>query len=149
VLNRRLRNLAKDRAGVAAVEFALVVPFLLLLAVGTAQFGLVLNNYVVLTAAVADGTRQLALSRGTATPLTNTVNQINSSAHNLTASNITIEVTVNGTDCDTDATCQTALTSASGQPAVVSATYPCSLVVLGINYAPGCTLSSQTTEMIE
>jgi hypothetical protein len=37
-----------------------------------------------------------------------------------------------------------------GQTAVVKATYPCHLTVMGHNYAPnGCNLSAQTAQMIQ
>jgi Flp pilus assembly protein TadG len=146
---RRSLNIAKDQTGAAAVEFALVAPILLVLAVGIAQFGLVLNNYVELTEATADGARQLALQRGQSTPYTTTVALVRSSAPNLTSANITITTSINGTACSSDSTCQTALNSAQGQAALVRATYPCSLSVMGVNYAPSCTLSSSTSEMIE
>jgi Flp pilus assembly protein TadG len=145
----RLRDLAKDSAGVAAIEFAFLAPVLFMLLVGTAKFGLALNNYVMLTEAVADGARQLALGRGAANSYTTTTNQVKSTASNLTAANLTITLSVNGTACTSDSTCQTALSTAAGQPASVTATYPCDLLVMGVNFAPGCTLSSRTTEMIE
>jgi Flp pilus assembly protein TadG len=148
-IRRSVRRLAHDRTGAAAVEFAFIAPILMVVAVGIAQFGLVLNDYVMLTEAVRDGARQLALSRGGSTPLTTTVNQIYSAAPNLTQSSLTIEITVNGTDCDSDAACQTALNTASGKAAVVNATYPCKLLVMAVDYAPSCTLSSTTAEMIE
>ncbi len=141
--------LAHDRDGASAVEFALLAPILLMLAIGIAQFGIVLNEYIMLTDGVRNGARQLALSRGGTTPYTTTVNQVRNSASNLTQSSITVTMTVNGTACATDTACQTALSSALGQAGAVTATYPCTLQVMGINYLPSCTLSSSTTEMIE
>ena len=146
---RRLLNIHRDCAGVSAVEFALVAPLLLGMLVGTAQFGLTLNNYVMLTEGSIDGARQLALSRGSASPYTNTISAVQNAASNLTAANITITMTVNSTACNSDATCQTALNSASGTAGAVTASYACNLVVMGVDYAPGCTLTSTTTEMIE
>jgi Flp pilus assembly protein TadG len=148
-MRRRLRQLARDCAGGPAIEFALLVPALLLLALGTAQFGIVINNFIMLTQASADGARQLALGRGSSTPRTSAVSAVTATASNLTTANITVTTSVNGTACTTDSACQTALNSAAGQPAAVTATYPCSLVVLGIDFAPNCRLSSRTTEMIE
>jgi Flp pilus assembly protein TadG len=144
----RLLNLAKDRTGVAALEFALVAPILLMLAVGIAKFGLMLNNYVILTEAVADGARVFALGRGVTSPKTSAVGQVQSTASSLTGT-LTITLAVNGTACTTDTGCNTALSTAQGQPATVTATYPCDLVVMGVNFAPSCTLSSSTTEMVE
>jgi Flp pilus assembly protein TadG len=150
VMILRSLNIARDRTGVAALEFALVAPILMMVAVGIAKFGLVLNNYVILTEAVADGARILALDRGDpdADPYTDARGQVQSTASNLTGS-LTITLSVNGTACTTDATCVTALSTAQGQPATVTATYPCDLAVFGVNFAPGCTLSSSTTEMVE
>jgi len=149
VMIRRSLHIARDTAGASAVEFALLAPILLVLAVGIAEFGLVLNNYVMLTTGVADGARTLSLSRGSSTPFTTTVNTVKSSANNLAGSSISVTVKVNGTACTTDTTCQTALSSAAGQAAAVTATYPCSLIVMGVNYLPSCTLSATTQEMIE
>lgn len=141
--------MAGDRGGASAVEFALLAPILLMLAVGMAQFGMALNQYIMLTEAVRDGARQLSLARGSTTPYTSTVNQVKASAGTLTTASLTITTTVNGTACATDTACQTALTSATGKAASVAATYPCQLKVMGIDFISSCTLSSSTTEMIE
>lgn len=146
---RALLKLGRECDGAAAVEFALVAPILFLLIVGTAQFGIALNNYVMLTEAVSTGARQLAVSRGAATPRTSTVSAIQASAPTLVSGNITITTTINGTACTTDTACSTALSSNAGNPATVTATYPCDLNVFGINFAPTCTLSSTTAERIE
>jgi hypothetical protein len=38
----------------------------------------------------------------------------------------------------------------AGQTAIVKATYPCDLTVMGHNYAPSsCNLSAQTAQMIQ
>jgi Flp pilus assembly protein TadG len=139
----------KDSKGASAVEFALLAPVLFVLAVGIARFGIVLNNYIMLTEAVTDGARQLALARGSSTPYSAAVSAVQASASNLASGSLTITTSINGTACATDTACQTALSTASGNPAAVSATYPCSLVVMGVNFAPSCTLSATTTEMIE
>jgi Flp pilus assembly protein TadG len=147
-MTRRLLTLARDRAAATAVEFALLAPILLVLLMGIAKFGITLNSYVMLTEATADGARYLALSRGAATPYSGTVSQVTGTASNLTGT-LTITTTINGTACGTDTACRTALNTAVAQPARVTATYPCNLTVMGINFAPGCTLSSATTLMIE
>ncbi len=147
--SRRFASLVRATGGNAVLEFALVAPILLVLMMGTAQFGITWNNYVVLTNAVDTGTRLLALSRGTSTPRTSAVNQIYSAAPNLAQSSLTIEIAVNATDCNSDATCAAALSSGVGNPVTVVATYPCDLKVMGVDYAPGCTLSSTTTGRVE
>jgi Flp pilus assembly protein TadG len=138
----------KNDEGVSAIEFAIIAPVLLMIVTGVFQFGLAMNQYLNLTNAVAQGALTLALSRGTTTPYSATTAAIRSAAPNLAAANTTITVRINGTACTTDATCSAALIA--GQPAFVRATYPCNLTVMGVNYAPsGCTLSAQTTQMIQ
>jgi Flp pilus assembly protein TadG len=143
----RRRDLEKGRAGTAAIEFALVAPMLLFLVLGMCQFGVTLNQYLTLTNAVRAGARQLSMSRGNATPWTDTINLIYSSAPNLTQASLTISTSINGTACASDATCKAAL--AAGLPTTITASYPCSLAFFGYNFASVCTLASQTTERIE
>ncbi len=145
--NRALHRRFLDNTGVAAIEFAFLAPVLLLIVAGACQFSLTLGNYVTLENAVHAGARQLAISRGDATPLTDTQSQFAAASGNLSVSNITATYLVNGTACSTDAACGAAL--AAGLPASVSASYPCSLVVMGHDFAPGCTLTVATTERVE
>jgi Flp pilus assembly protein TadG len=145
---RRLLDLAAARRGTVTIEFAVIAPVLLLLVLGTFQFGLVISNYVLLTNAVGAGARQFALSRGATTPYADTVSVITGSSPTLTAANITVTLSVNGTSCSSNSACTTALTNAAGQPATVAASYPCSLAVYGYDFAPTCTLSAQMTGLV-
>ena len=139
----------KNDEGVSAIEFAFISPIMLAVMIGIFQFGIAMNQYLNLTNAVAQGALTLALSRGTTTPYTATTSAISSAAPNLTPAQTTITVRINGTACTTDATCSAALVA--GQPAVVTATYPCNLTIMGVNYAPGgtCTLRVQISQMIQ
>ena len=58
---------ARRHEGQAIVEFALVLPVLMLLIVGIVKVGIVFNNYLTLNDAVRAGARQLAIGRGQAT----------------------------------------------------------------------------------
>jgi Flp pilus assembly protein TadG len=148
---RDLRDLLNDRSGAPAVEFALIAPLLLMLIMGIIQFSITLNNYIELTEAVRTGARNLAISRAmaSATPYSSTVADISSSAGNLTGTNITVTMSVNGTACTTNSGCSTALSTAAGQTATVTATYPCNLTVMGVNFLPSCSLQSQTADLVE
>jgi Flp pilus assembly protein TadG len=137
----------RDASGVAAVEFALLLPVLMLALTGMFVFGIALNNYVSLTNAAQAGALQLAVSRGDSKPYSDTVSAIQNVAPGLTPASLTITLTVNGTACASDATCNTALTSAAGKSAAVQASYPCSLVVMAVTYA--CTMTVNTTERIQ
>jgi len=51
----------KNNRGQALVEFALVLPVLVLLIIGSMEFGLVINQYMVLAEAAREGARSAAL----------------------------------------------------------------------------------------
>jgi Flp pilus assembly protein TadG len=147
----RFIDLARERTGTAALEFALVAPMLFLVLFGIFQFGITLNNYMMLTTATQSAARQFALSRGagSSTLCTTVKSQVSASASNLTPASLIVTCSVAGTAC-TDASCQNALDLGLGTPATVTATYPCDLMIYGHNYSSGvCTLTSQTTERIE
>ncbi len=55
------RKYTKNNRGQALVEFALVVPVLLLLLVAIMELGLVINHYITLTEAAREGARSAAL----------------------------------------------------------------------------------------
>ena len=145
---RRFARRLRDDKGTAAIEFALLVMPLLVMILGLIQFAITLNIYVSLTSAVGVGARQFAISRGDATPMTDTLNQMYSVAPSLSQASLSVAFAVNGTSCTTDAACSSAL--AAGVPATVTATYPCKLTIMGTNYAPaGCVLTSKSTERVQ
>jgi Flp pilus assembly protein TadG len=144
---RRLACVLPDRRGVTILEFAIAAPVMLALAIGTFKFGATLMHQMVLTNAAAQGALTLALSRGTTSPYSSTTTAINNAASSLTTASITTTVTINGTACSTNTACSALMTA--GVTAVVRATYPCDLSVMGINYKSGCTISAQTAQMVQ
>lgn len=64
---RQLSQYIKNNRGQAIVEFALVIPWLLLLVVGILEFGLILNQYMVVAEASREGARSAALGGDDAT----------------------------------------------------------------------------------
>jgi Flp pilus assembly protein TadG len=149
IWRRRATRLAGDKSGAAAVEFGLIAPALLMILMAIIQFGLVLNNYLELTDAVRVAARNFSISSTSTTPMTGATAAATASAANLTAANITLTYSVNGTACASDAACATALSADAGDSAVVTGTYPCSLTVMAVNFASGCTLTSSTADMVE
>jgi Flp pilus assembly protein TadG len=141
----------QDTRGMAAVEFALIAPVLLLLTFGMAEVGIVLNQYLTLTNAAVVGAAQLAFSAGVdATPYTDAVNAIKAAAPNLTP--LPITVLVNGMPCSSDTTCATALSTAQTGGAgsvTVTATYSCLAMNIVYNLLPGCTLTAQETQRVQ
>lgn len=150
--------------GQSLVEFALVMPVLLLVVTGIAAFGLYINNFIALTDAVSTGARLLAISRGQTTypptsgvpdPCALTANAIETAAPFLAPNQMTFTFVLNGNTFN-GATCQSTTTSTGssgdlvqGKPAQVTVTYPCNMAIYGKNLFPGCTFKAQTTEIVQ
>jgi Flp pilus assembly protein TadG len=152
---RRRDNCSLGENGVAAIEFALVLPLLVLLLMGIVQFGLVLASYVQVTNAAGVGAMTFAISRSDETPWTDTKNAIIAAAPSLTSSSLTMTFSVNGTACTSDSSCNTALTNAAPSggaltPASVTVTYPCGSMLTGYTFwSSTCQLSSTITEGVQ
>jgi Flp pilus assembly protein TadG len=141
------RRTRRGEGGQAVVEFAIVVPLLLLLVVGIFKFGTAYNNYIQLTNAVDAGARKFAVERGQASPCTDASAQVQTSAGSLTVSQVTI--TIPGSPAWTPSGSNPCPALTSGAQATLSAQYSCDLVIMGINFAPGCTLKASATESVE
>ena len=139
-----------EEHGVAAVEFALVLPAMCAMFFGMISLGIAISNYEILTGAVNQGVRALALSRGSATPFADTVGAITTAAPGLKPANLGISMTINGQACASDSgqsNCASLLTA--GGVGTVHVTYPCSIVVMGYDFSPGCTLTQTSTGRVE
>ncbi len=75
------------------VEFAIILPVLLLVVLGIMQFGVVYNNWVTLTDATRAGARQAAVSRGLSDPNGTTVSRVKASATSLDQTKLGVTVT--------------------------------------------------------
>lgn len=121
------RTHMKRQKGIAAVEMALVLPFLLVLFLGLTQFGWLLLNSVAVVNAASASARFFAAQRGTSTPYTSTVAQVRAAASFLTPANLSISTQINGTTCSSNTSCAAALAIASSPsvsvPATVTVTY--------------------------
>jgi len=145
---------ARDEQGQALLEFAFVLPVLLTLLLGVIVFGLALHNYLTLTNATNLGAQLLSMSRGqTLDPCQTTSQAVYAAAPNLIPANLKFTIVLNGTSVTTNQ----ATPSCSGgqqylaasQNAQVTVTYPCNLNFFIFNPAPGCTLTAQTTEIVQ
>jgi Flp pilus assembly protein TadG len=131
---------AGDDSGTSLVETALTLPLLLTVLMGITQCGFLVNNWVTLTDAARAGARQLSIARlpgQNACDLATATTK--AAAPSLTATKLTVTFAV------TDS-CTSLVT---GSMVTLTATYPCDLSILGVNYAPSCTLRAQTTERVE
>jgi Flp pilus assembly protein TadG len=149
-----LARLFRSEQGGSLVEFALVLPMMMVVITGTFAFGLALASDVTLTQATGLGAQYLQTIRSTATdPCGNTLTAIEAAAPNLKASDITISVSINGGSAYSGPTCTSALSSfqsSQGEPITISTSYPCSLLVYALPYGSAigrsCTLSAKVTE---
>lgn len=132
----------RDEAGTALVEAAVVLPLILIVVLGIFKFGITFNHYIVLTDAVRSGARQLVISRAPGVDsCAKGIARLKSVATpSLDTAQLTIPTPTVTTSC-------TSLVV--GSDATMSASYPCDLSILGFNYAPSCTLTSQVTERVE
>jgi len=148
-LPSRRRGLAADRRGVASLEFVLIAPVLFFILLGIVYVSILFNNYLELGYGVGAAGRAFAASRGSSMPYSGTTSIFYAAVPGLTRSGITLTLSVAGTACAADATCQTALANAAGNTASVTASYKCSLSFMGKNFIPGCTLNSSLTERVQ
>jgi Flp pilus assembly protein TadG len=105
----------RDQHGAAAVEFALVVPLLLLLVLGIAEFGRAYNISTTLSGAAREGARAMALQNSTTAA--RSAAQGAAQGLNLTAS----QISVSPSSCPTSSTGSTTLVQ-------VSISYPMTFV---------------------
>jgi TadE-like protein len=115
------------------VEFALILPILLVVLFGIIQFGIAFNNYVALTDAVRAGARTASVSRFSPTPVADTTQRVQTASGDLDPTKVNVVVTS---------------TWVHGDDVVVSATYPYSISLFGVVVASG-NLSSTTTDRVE
>jgi Flp pilus assembly protein TadG len=123
------------------VEFALVIPVLLLIIFGIIQFGILFNNYVTLTDAVRAGARQAAVSRTLPDPVGTTESRVRKSAAGLDSNKIVITVTPYDPDTGNPEWVQ-------GGDVTVNATYPYNINLFGVVVMSG-RFESETTERVE
>ncbi len=92
------RVLHSKTEGNALVEMAFALPIMMLMITGMTGFGLLLNNYLILSHAVDVGARALSVSRGVSTtPCADAQTVIQNAAPSLGTSSLTISFVIDGT----------------------------------------------------
>jgi len=133
-----------DERGQALVEFALVLPVLLIVIIGILQFGVVYNHYIQLTNAADAGARLFSIERGQSNPCTDVVSQVDAAAATLKSSNVVVTLSaVNSPTATSPSTYSSAAGGScpwsspgvlvSGNPVTLTATYPFSLSLFGLS----------------
>ncbi len=132
-MTKKRIDIRNDR-GQTMVEFALVVPILLLVVFGIIQFGMLYNDYITLTDATRVGARKGAVSRTATNPAALAEAATRAAAPGLKPADFGVVVT--------------ATAWAPGADVTVEATYPYDLNIMGVVVASG-TLRSKTVERVE
>ena len=140
----RARSRARRDDGQAYVEFALILPVLLLVVMGIIQFGTAFKDYIALTDAVRVGARQGAVSRSIVDPTQRVpliVAKTKGAAGTLDTSKMVITVKPWDPISNTEAWVP------SGD-VTVTASYPFKVNLFGIVVFDS-TINSRTTERVE
>ncbi len=143
-----------EELGGSLLEFALVLPLLLLLTTSICVFGIAWSNYLCLTDATNLGARAIAISRGQTTdPCAVGSSMVIAASPQLNSANLSFTyqfsgATYTGTSCSQASSTATS-NLVQGQPVVLTVTYPCKLGVYGKNYLPNCLLTAQITELAQ
>jgi Flp pilus assembly protein TadG len=137
------------------VEFAMILPLLLILVTGIIQFGFAFNKYITLTDAARSGARTLAIGRGLSNPCDPTVLQMTkfASSIGLTSAQVTPSFSSPSDSCGTGAyvyntSGNTGANLVQGDTATVTATQPYTFSVFGITIA-SVSLSATASDGIE
>lgn len=141
---RALSHPARRQDGQAYVEFALVLPILLLIVMGIVQFGTAFKDYIALTDSVRVGARQASVSRSIIDPNQRVpiiVQKMKDAAGTLDTSKMVITVS------PYDPVTNTATWAPSGD-VTVRASYPFKVNLFGIVIFDS-TMNSRTTERVE
>lgn len=131
------RRKLQDERGQTMVEFALVVPILLVLLVAIVEVGISFNHYLTLTDATRAGARKAAVSRFTGDRGAAAKAAVISAASGLDPATLEPRVSVTSTDW-----------TQGGSDVSVTASYPYSIDVLGVVVKSG-SITSTTTERLE
>jgi len=150
-IGRRM-SLREDTRGSVLLEASLVMPMVVLLIAGIADYGITLYQYHTLSTATGSAVRQLIVSRGFATPYTSVKSQFATWAPNITITNqfkVYVE-DAGGTmqECTTDTDCKAKLDVAAGKQGTVTLSYACTTTFLPNMISP-CPIKASASGMIE
>ncbi len=147
----------RGQRGSALVEFALILPALLLITTGIMIFGVAMNNYLQLTNAVSVGARSVSTYAGqTLDPCAVASNAVIGAAPGLNGSLLTFNYTFNGVPQSGTTCASTSLTTgaasnlASGSTVTVTASYPFNLSVYGQVFSQNnAVLKATSAELVQ
>jgi len=86
----RRHRIIKSEKGASAVEFAIILPILIILVFGIVEFGIAYNNYIALTHAAREGARLAAVNMDEILGIEEFENRIKESAPSVSIESITL-----------------------------------------------------------
>jgi Flp pilus assembly protein TadG len=147
-------RLRSGTEGAAMAEFMITVPFVMVFLAGIFSFSITLSQKLLLSEAVANGGRVLAVERGDTNPCAKVKSAIYAATPSLDHSLMTISFTINDVSYGTGVTTCPGPNSGpnedmvAGQTAHVIVTYPASIEIMNkqlVSY----TMVSQISEVIQ
>lgn len=150
----RVIRRAREEQGQALVEFALVLPLLIVLVMGILQFGIIYNRYITLTDAVRVGARNLSLQRSSTStdPCDPAINATVAAGSDISliASHVSVTWASGSTStCGSgSAGSYTGGSETEGDAGTVTATTPYTISIMGIPVYSG-NLSASATDSVE
>jgi Flp pilus assembly protein TadG len=145
------RSGSASEGGVVAVEFALVMPLLLILVFGIVEFGVMLNRDMIIGNASRDAARAASLNASYDEVRTSVTSELAQSGIPTTAATTTIDICVlptAATTCTNMTAAAYAAAATSGRTAVVKVTYEHSFLTPIISSFLGDSVSlQQLTQM--
>ncbi len=139
----------RDQRGAVVVEFALVVPILLLLVFGIFEFGYMLNRDMIIGNASRDGARLASLNAGGAEIRTAITDELKASGIITTTADVTIDcVLPDGTPCNASTDAVYTSKAESGSTAIIKVSYTYKWITpLASSLFGDDTILTQTTQM--
>ena len=131
----KMTKTVRNERGQTMTELAMVLPILVVLILGIAQFGIAFNNYVTLTDAARAAARKGAVSRNSSSPTSDCQNAGYAAGGNLK-------------NAGSDFKVQCSSSWSIGSDVTVTATYPYAISLLGWVVKSG-TLTSTMKERVE
>jgi Flp pilus assembly protein TadG len=155
-----------DDRGQALVEFALVLPVLMLILLGIVKGGVVFNNYLQLTDATRSGARELAIERGQGSPCFDAAQTLLTSiGSGLNQSQITMTMTEdtapgitytwangmgsNNSGSNPNSVSDCGFNLVAGSAVQLTAQYPCDFNLPYVRPIQVCKLTASATERVE
>lgn len=152
-MKQGLTRLRDDTRGSVFVEAALIMPMIVYMIAGIADYGVTLYQYHTLSTATGAAVRQLIISRGFDHPFTGVLSEFSTWSPNMPVTGNEIQISVEDSAgelqrCTDNDTCKAALDNAAGKQARIILNYECSMTFIP-SFASPCPIQIDVRGMVE